>query len=299
MSEVAENATAPAEPTNEVAPAEAPKVEVPSSGKILDLAKKEAQFVKKEVEYKQQLAKAQEELKELQYFRNAKQVYKENPEELLGKLGIGYDELTNAIMDYYENKDKGAKTPSVEEVRKQVEEEFSKRESVKAEKEAAAAIESFSKEINQFVKENENTFPHLTKLGTTLGGVQSTDELIFDVVSNYFQETGQILDLKVAAETAEEYFREEWGKLNGVLSGKPAEKVEEKQVVSTPAPVAKPATNEEAPVSVSKFRVKDQFTITNNMRPVSSVPYKGKDFDRRDIIERAVQTYENVARRPK
>ena len=299
MSETAE-ANVPTAEATESPVAEAVKApEVPSSGKILDLAKKEAAFVKKEVEYKTRLAEAQKELEELQYYRKAKETYKSNPEELLGKLGIGYDELTNAIIDYYDNKEKGAKQPTIEELRKEIESEFLKREETKTQKEQAQAIEGFSKEISVFVKQNESTYPHLTKLASTMGGVESADEVIFQVVSEYFQETGEILDLDTAAATAEEYFREEWGKLNGVLSGTPK--------VDTPAPTEKGKENVVVsktenitdPVSISKFKVKDNYTITNNTRPVSSVPYKGRNDDRRDIIERAVTTYENVSRRTK
>lgn len=275
---------------------ETPKApEVPNSGKYLDVAKKEAQFVKKEVEYKTRLAEAEKQLEELKYFRSAKDTYKNNPEELLNKLGIPYDSLTNSVIEYYNKKEADKKPPTAEEVRKQVEEEFSKRQSAQVQQAEQQAVDTFNKEISVFVKQNESTYPHLTKLASTMGGVESADEVIFQVVSQYFQETGELLDLNKAAETAEEYFREEWGKLNGVLSGKPTESVEVKQVSSP----AQTATAESDPVSISKFKVKDNFTITNNMRPVSSVPYKGRNDDRRDIIERAVATYENVSRRTK
>jgi len=303
MSETAETNVPTAEAaTNEVA--EAPKaVEVPSSNKFLDLAKKEAQFVKKEVEYKTKLAEAEKQLQELQYFKNAKSNYKSNPEELLGKLGIGYDDLTNAIIEYYDNKEKGAKQPTIEELRKEIENEFLKREQGKAEKEQAAAIEGFSKEISQFVEGNADKYPHLTKLYQPLGQSESPDQLIFEVISNYFEETGEILDLETAASTAEEYFREEWNKLNGVLSGKPT-------TTSTPAPTEKAKENVvvsksndadtyEEPINVSKFKTRDMPTITNAMRPVSNIPYRNNNSERNDIIEKAVQTYENVARRSK
>ena len=291
MSETAEANVPTAE-----AVVEAPKVEEKvGSSKYLDVAKKEAQFVKKEVEYKTRLAEAQKELEELKYFRSAKDTYKDNPEELLNKLGIPYDSLTNSVIEYYNKKEADKKPPTAEEVRKQVEEEFSKRQSVQTQQAEQQAVDTFNKEINTFVKQNEGTYPHLLKLASTMGGVESADEVIFQVVSEYFQETGELLDLGTAAATAEEYFRDEWNKLNGVLSGKPTESVEVK-AVSSPAQTA---IVESDPVSISKFKVKDNYTITNNMRPVSSVPYKGRNDDRHDIIERAVATYENVSRRTK
>jgi hypothetical protein len=302
MSETAETNVPTAEAT-ESPVAEAVKApEVPSSGKILDLAKKEAAFVKKEVEYKTRLAEAQKELEELQYFRKAKETYKSNPEELLGKLGIGYDELTNAIIDYYDNKEKGAKQPTIEELRKEIESEFMKREQGKVEKEQQAAIEGFSKEISQFVSTNADKYPHLTKLYQPLGQSESPDELIFEVVSNYFEETGELLDLDTAAATAEEYFRDEWNKLNGVLSGKPVEVAARTESIKENVVVSKENISDtyEEPISASKFKTKDMPTISNNaMRPVSHIPYKNKNTDRRDIIDKAVAAYENAARRGK
>jgi hypothetical protein len=303
MSETAETNVPTAEAaTNEVA--EAPKaVEVPSSNKFLDLAKKEAAFVKKEVEYKTRLAEAEKQLQELQYFRKAKETYKSNPEELLGKLGIGYDDLTNAIIEYYDNKEKGAKQPTIEELRKEIENEFLKREASKAESTAQETLVSFVGEIEDFVEKSADEYPHLTKLSNTLTKTETPGELIYDVVQEYFQETGEILDLKTAAETAEEYLRDEWNKLNGVLSNKPS-------TTTTPAPTEKGKENivvskssapnvEAEPVNVSKFKTRDLPTITNAMRPVSNIPYRNKSSERNDLIEKAVQTYENVARRSK
>jgi hypothetical protein len=53
---------------------------------------------------------------------------------------------------------------------------------------------------------------------------------------------------------------------------------------------------EDAPVNASRFKVKDA-TITNGMRPTSRVPYKSKDYDRRDVIEKAVAALESNQRR--
>lgn len=306
MSDTVETPTAEA-PVVEATPAPVAEPK-PTSTEILSLAKKEAQFRKQEVEYKTKLAEAQKELEELKYFRNAKDVVGKDPEALLEKLGISYDELTKSILDFYDNKEKATKPPTVEEVRKQVEEEFAKRESSAQAAAADAAIKEFTSEINTFVKENENNYPHLVKLGSTLGGTESADDLIFQVVSNYFEETGQLLDLKSAAETAEEYFRDEWNKLNGVLSGKKDAPLADAPKTAVNAPVAAPASsdvkgevtiNSDGSVSKNSFKVRDLPTITNNMRPVSSVPYRHRNDDRRDIIERAVSTYENVARRAK
>lgn len=292
-------------PTAEATVTEAAPVVVPEkveSGKLLDIAKKEQSFVKKEVEYKQRLADAQKELEELKYFRTAKEHYKSNPEELLGKLGIGYDELTNAVLDYYQNKEAGAKTPTLEQVRKEVEAEYAKREASRMEEASKAAIDSFTGEIKTFISSKEAEYPHLTKVGTTLAGVDSVDSLVFEVVSNYFQETGEILDLKVAADTAEEYFRDEWNKLNGVLTTK-GDKVADAPKTAANAPTSEAKVEEvkvpvvEGKTSVSQFKVRDMPTINNGMRQANSVPYRGRNVAREDSIQKAVAVLEQFQKK--
>ena len=279
--------------------------EAPSSAKLLDLAKKEAAFIKKEVEYKQKLAEYEKRVEELSYFTKAKEVAKQDPEELLNKLGISYDELTQAMLDAADRREKGQKAPSVEELRKEIAKEFEQREAQKSQQMAEQAIQGFTKEIEDFISGNEAKFPHLTKLSGPLGDSKSPNELIFEVVSNYFEETGELLDLETAASTAEEYFREEWNKLNGVLTNTPApapvaNTQETKAPVSPAASSASaapaPVVTEDAPVNASRFKVKDA-TITNGMRPTSRIPYKSKDYDRRDVIEKAVAALESNQRR--
>lgn len=277
----------------------------PNSSQLLDIAKKEAQFRKAEAERKHEIASLQEKLKsyeeEVNYFKTAKDRYKDNPEEILEKLGIPYDELTNAVIDYYDRKEKGAKPPTAEDIQKKIDEELSRREAERYQKEAAAAIEGFAKEIGQFVKDSGDKFPHLTQLAGTLAESSGPDELIFEVISNYFEQTGQMLTLDEAAASAEEYLRDEWNKLNGSLSGKKVESIP--APLSAPIPVETKVNdviiNSDGAVSKNSFKVKDLPTITNSMRPVSHVPYRHRNDDRRDIIERAVSTYENVSKRAK
>lgn len=308
-----ENTAATTEPTAE-APAspapEAPKVEEkPSSNKLLDLAKREADFAKKEVARKEEIAKLQERLKsyedEVGYFRNAKTTYRENPEALLEKLGISYDDLTNSILDYYDSKEKNPPKVDADSIRKEIETQFRKQEEAKAEAVAKQAVESFAKEIDGFVKENADKFPHLTRLHKSFGETDTPQEFIFSVVENYFNETGELLELATAAATAEEYFRDEWNKLNGVLSGKPPESkpVETKSEKIVPTPEAPKNSGEEVKVSHELFKRSDRqtiATITNNLaKPVSRVPYKGTNSDRSNAIDRAVAAMEAAARRPR
>jgi len=305
--------TAPiVEPTAEAVNEAVPVVENVNSSKLLDIARKEAQFVKKEVEYKTKLSNYEKELEELKYFRGAKDIIGKNPEELLQKLGISYDELTKGILDYYDNKEKGAKAPTVEELRQEIAREFEQREAQKANLVAQQAVEGFNKEISEFVKSNEEQFPHLTKLGTSLGGAQSTEEFVFDIVSQYFEATGELLDLQTAAANAEEYFRDEWNKLNGVLTGKSSAKVAEQKLADIPAPVAKEVDANRHPGSISdmyeaptispngykrfKEKVDPAPTISNAIPVRTPAPFRERRLERDELISKAVAAYENTTR---
>jgi len=298
MSE-AENVVPTAEATNTI---EAPAVEEKvSSGKLLDLAKKEAALVKKEVEYKNSLAEMQNKLKsyeeQVDYFSKAKQYAKDNPEELLGKLGISYDELTENILKYYDNKEKNVKPPSKEDIAKQVEEEINRREAERQNTQAANVLASFGKEITDFVNANESKYPHITKLYEPLAGSNSPEELIFEVIQNYFEETGEVLDLESAAASAEEYFRDEWNKLNGKLSGQPLPAETGKEVRTAPQTANVSDKIVEEPVSNRKFKVSTEQlpTITNNLR-IARVPYRVPEeiSKREDAIARGVKAYEEA-----
>jgi len=282
--------------------AEAP-VEKPSSGKLLDLARKEAEFIKKEVARKEEIAKLQEQLKtyeqEVGYFRNAKSTYRDNPEALLEKLGISYDDLTNAVLDYYDNKDKNPPKVDADSIRKEIEAQFRKAEEEKWAAQTQAVVENFVAEISEFVKNNGEQFPHLTSLHKPLGETESPEELIFGIVENYYQETGELLSVEAAAASAEEYFREEWAKLNGTITKTPPAPKETKSENKVATPNAPPVEAKEvssATLNHKAFTPADRATITNNFAKPSSVkPYRDANVERKNVIERAVKAMEEAA----
>lgn len=295
-----EQPTAQAEPVVESKVTEAPPVEErPSSSKLLELARKEAEFVKREVARKEELVKLQEQLKsyedEVGYYRNARESYKSNPEELLNKLGITYDELTEAVIDYYDNKSKTPAVPDAETIRKEIEAQYQKIEAEKRAAQTEAAVEGFVQEISQFVEGNKEKFPHLTQLYKPLGQTETPEQLLFSIVENYYNETGQLLTIEAAAGAAEEHFRDEWNKLNGTLQGKAATPVQNKteNKVEAPAPQGSGA---ELVVNKNAFRITERPSLSNNFaKPVTRVPYRGSNNERRDIIEKAVAAMEAAA----
>lgn len=310
------NATATAEPV-ESSPVESsaqvekvaePAVEKPSSSKLLDFARKEAEFAKKEVARKQEIEKLSSDYKKLEeeitYFRKAKDTYKDNPEEFLERLGISYENLTDAIIDYYDKQKQAPATLDPESIRKEIEEQFTRKEQEKLAREHRQVIENFGKEIQQFVETNKEKLPHLTQLYKPFGESESPEEFIFQIIQEYYDETGEMLSLENATQNAEEYFREEWNKLNGVFSKEPKVVVEtktENKEVAPPAPTESPAI--EAPMTRERFKMKDMNTpntITNNLaKPQRRVAYDPTKTERRDAISRAVEAMEAASRRAK
>lgn len=308
MSETAPVATPTAEaPAVEASKAPEPVVEKPNSSKLLDFARKEADFAKKEVARKEEIAKLQEQLKtfeeEVSYYRGVKDTYKSNPQQLLSKLGITYDELTEAILDYHDSQEANAKPPDAESIRKEIEAQFRKQQEEVAAEAQAQALQSFTKEIGKFVEDNKGNYPHLTNLYKPFGQTETPEELIFSVVENYFEETGELLTLEAAAAAAEEHFREEWSKLNGNLSLKTATpttgETKSEKINTPPATPATPAPEVESKtLNHNAFVRKESPSITNNFaKPTTRVPYKGADNSRKDVIEKAVAAMEAAARR--
>jgi len=304
MSETAEPqvATAEAAPveTKTESTGNVPAPKESASSQLLQHARKEADALRKEVGYKKELASMQEKIKsyedEVGYFRNAKETYKSNPEELLNKLGISYDSLTDAVVQYYENKDKNVKPPSADEIRKQIEEEVNKREQAKQYESVQNTLVSFVSEIEDFVSSKEQEYPHLAKLAGPLANTSSPGELIYNIVQNYFNETGDLLDLETAASTAEEYLQGELEKLTGSKIKKETESPKENVVSSRIINTGKDSSSAEASVQKSKFKLNDLPTITNNMRPTTQITRSARD-NRMDVIDRAVAALSANARK--
>lgn len=290
---------AQAEPVVEKSESTPAPEEKPNSSRLLDMARKEAEFAKREVARKEEIAKLQQALRgyeeEIGLYKKAKESYREDPEGLLQKLGITYDELTNSILDYYDRQREGSIPPNAESIRKEIEAQFAAKEAARLEAANKAAVENFSKEIRSFVEANRDNYPHLTQLYKPFGQTETPEEFIFSIVENYFQETNELIDLSTAAATAEEYFREEWNKLNGVLSGKrspsptPETKTENKVA---PPPQAQPPIASST-LNANAFTRKEALSVGNGVRQgVASVKYRGSNAERNEAIARAVAALE-------
>ena len=303
---------ASAAPPTETKPAEIQKAD---SGKLLDLAKREAEFAKKEVARKEEFAKYQSEYQktaeELKAYKSIRETYKDNPVAALQRLGLTYDELTEAVIAYHDKKEQ-PQSVDINKVREEVEQQIKAKELQRLESERSAALENFNSEISKFVETNAEKFPFVTTLYKSIGETETPQELIYGIIEAHFNETNEILDFHVAAAAAEEHFREEWEKLNGKLTPKAKAELKEeakevaKEVSREPlkeTTTSAPAGQKGEPISAKAFSVKVRdtpTTITNKMfRPKTVKEYDPKSEQRKDAITRGLEAYEAAARNRK
>lgn len=335
MSEtVQENSTAPTvelnAPLESPVTGDAPQQPAPTpvdSKSLLDLARKEAEWAKREVTRKEEISRLQEQVKELESLRSIKENYRSNPEEALARLGLSYEELTDAVIEYERNK-----TPASPEdtVKAQVEALLQEREAQREaerlqmlQKEEQETLGLFREEIKTFLDTNVSAYPYLSRLYDTVGGGESPEDLLLAAIEGHWQETGELLTPEQVAPTAESWFREQWERLNGELQSSKApdraQPLPQKEEVSVPNPNTKndtqaiPAPDEPVTITMGKdssepywasFSNRDYETpssITNKLtRPKTrQTGYDPKSDTRRDAITQAVrllETYEKNKR---
>ena len=155
-------------------------------------AKKEAEWAKKEVARKAEIAKLQNEYeaaqKELAEFRSVKESYRKDPEGVLKKLGLTYQELTEAVIDYYDNADKAKEPPDPAKIREEVLEQLRQEQLSVIEQQRAAALDGFRQEISQFVETKGGEYPYLLNLYNQFGQSESPEQLIFDSIEAAYKE---------------------------------------------------------------------------------------------------------------
>lgn len=245
MSEAVEPVETPAAPVSPEAEAAAKAAEIakaaeakapkpPGDNRFAYLARKEQERVKKEVELKQKETALAERERKYAEQEARRKGYASNPVAALQDAFPGlsareaYELLTNAILA------EGKATPDgqVYQVRQEVEElkrlreEDARRQQEASQKaqeaQRAEAVAEFRAEILDFVKANAETF-ELCSIYP-----DESQDLIYSLIETHYEQTGETMSPKEAAEKAEAYWEGEAmkvakaRKLAGKL-GKPAE----------------------------------------------------------------------------
>lgn len=256
------------------------------SVKFAALSRKEKQIKQREKE----LADRERKLQELQEASNKPvEVQKEeepfdlsirkNTLETLAKYGITQDDLVNIMLN------NGKMTPEMElqykienynrqaqkkieeleaKLSKQEEEAQRKREEL-AKQEEEQAIINFKDKIKNFVGSNKEAYELIE--------AEEADDLVFDVIENHYAETGEILDIKIAADEVENLLLEQARK-----------KLKLKKLSQSMEADLKPASKEEP-----KKEVKASTTLSNSQSQQQSVASGSRQLSRDESLAEAAK----------
>ena len=183
-----------------------PEVNEDGTPKVVEVPKKDdriAKVVSKVNKRAQALSEKEKSVAEreaaVQAFKDAPELAKTKPLELLKKLGIDPQEFINNIV-------KDGEAPTVDEqiasLKAEIEAERKAnkdREQKLSEREAEITIHNFKQQINKYVDENKDTGCKLTKL---LG--RESD--VYDVIEAHHTKTGELLPLDKAAQMVENHY---------------------------------------------------------------------------------------------
>lgn len=191
--------TAPAAPegaaptTTETPKAEAPKEERVSS-KLARVKSEEARIRKIQEQAEARLKAAEEKEKKLSRL-------KESPLEVLQELGTSFEDIANAVLKTGEPESEQQKAmrvaeearQEVERLRREREEEIERIQNLQLQR----AVEDFRFRISDTIKKNTDKFE--------LVAAYEADNLVYDIVQEYFNKHNEILDPEKAAELAESF----------------------------------------------------------------------------------------------
>lgn len=225
-------------------PAPLPKKKDELSSKFAALSRKERQIREREKEL-QNLQRQLEEQKtsrqtedektqqDLEFSRKMRELAQDKTKrhvllkELENTLGVGYNELTEAVLEGGEpNPDKiveqvraeykseiqklQEKLDSMEQARQQEREEAERQAK---EQEDAAAVEDFMNGIKSFVNERPDDYKMIR--------YEDATDLVYETIATYYEENGRMLSNEDAANHVEEYLRGEAEKRAKALGFKP------------------------------------------------------------------------------
>lgn len=179
----------------------------PLATRFAALAKREKAIIEREKALKADLEKARK-------FQEAVQDIKNNPIAALESIGMTFEDFANAYLNHGEEK-----APlSVEDKLKALEEKLTKKEQEELLAKQRAEEEALQKEQQRIESQINEFKSHLNNMINSseefeLIQVNSAHDTVFEVIESYYQQTGEMLDPKVAAKHVEDYLFEEASKL--------------------------------------------------------------------------------------
>lgn len=215
---------------------EVKKEDEPLSVRFAALTKREKQIQEREKAIKEQEAK-------FKNFELNKENVRKSPKEALESVGMTFEDFTKAYLDQLDGKEH---TPSVDEkiqelyAKIEAKEKAEKEREEQAKKDAEAqAIEAFKSQVKEHVLADKEKYELINEAGLF-------DE-VYNVIEEYFNETGEILATEKAAEHVENHLYEEGQKL--LKAKKFAPKVPDATKAQDKAPLTTTLTNKQTATS--------------------------------------------------
>jgi len=187
------------------------------ASKFAALSRKEKALRDKELDYDSKFEEMQKKLEDYESKNKEPEVdwqtlLRKDPLRALEDIGLGYDKLTELALN------DGKLTPEMQlkSMREDIEgdykkkfEELENRLNEKEEKEQEdyynQVQDNFLGEIGDFINQSDETYELIQ--------ASNSNELVYDVIEEHYNETGRVLDIKEAADAVEGYLEEEANKL--------------------------------------------------------------------------------------
>jgi hypothetical protein len=189
---------------------EPPKEELNYSSKFAALSRREKQILERERKFKEQEQMHKEQLSKVQSWESKKSEFKKNPDLLFQELGISFDDIVNlklGIEPVAKESDPNEKYTKLEkEMREELQKLKEERELEKkakeqqAEAENAQILETFKNEIISKVSSQPDKYE--------LINYQKDFDLVYDLIEEYYNLHGEVMEVDAAAEHVEKYLED-------------------------------------------------------------------------------------------
>ncbi len=190
-------------------PTEAPKQDNSTdefSSKFAALSRRERQLLEKEKKLKQIEEESNKRAQSAQSWEERIKKFKQNPSEidnLLQEAGLSFDDYVNFKLGIQPEEKKLSPDEMYEKLKSEMEQNFKKLEEEKkqaAEAENAQIIENFRGEIESYLTKNADKYE--------LINYQGDFNLVFDVIEEYYNTNGEVLEIEEAANHVERHLEE-------------------------------------------------------------------------------------------
>lgn len=250
--QVAAPAVAPAEdsavlPTDQATPPPKPDRIAPNLSVLVRkeqaILKQKQAMAQERAQIQAQMAEAQKWREEREAWQRQQQEFRLNPHKLLEHYGLSFDQL----QSFYMNDGKPTPDMHVQAIKSEVEALKAQRLKEEQERQKAQqqAQEAHMKQvetqlrgsIGDFVQKNAETYELIAANGA--------DQVIYDIMEEHYNRTGQLLTIKQSADMLEEHLTEQFKKLQQAkkFQKPPAQEGTTPAAASSPPKSAQPTTS--------------------------------------------------------